>query len=481
MTTKINNSNLNKSTEQTNPALDLGHLNLRKDDIRQRFVEYYNSLGFQLLPRAPMLHPSTPMSFVMSAGLVQVETALANTTERSHNKFVLVQDCFRHFDIETVGLDETHLSLFEMPGAFLFNQDGKETIIKWMWTLVTEVLKIDPQHLWVSYFGGGKLAHHEISADDETYKAWRNIGISQDRLIGLGIKDNYWVQGGGLYGDNTYQRKCGPNTELFYDLGIKNSCGTECKPGCRCGRFLEFANTLFISYTLDADTNQLLPLKDPFIETVIGTERVAMILQKKCSVFETKEYSDLINLIDQYITRKDLPFYLINESKKIIADHIKALWVLIADGAPTPGKNGRSRIIKILIRRLLTRIIVLGIAAEEFIPTILLSVEKFIANRDEKCSKGVFEKVYSYIHLESKRFQETIIRGEKEMNMLLEKSDNNKLDNSQVITLEKNFGFPFPLIAIKLYERGIDYDYIQYLEALAAWKNNNIQAFIQNK
>jgi alanyl-tRNA synthetase len=134
-------------------------------EIRQRFVEYYQQRDFQLLPRASMLHPSIPMSFVMSAGLVQVETSLAKTKNRSGNKFVLVQDCFRHFDLDKIGKDNVHLSLFEMPAAFVFGEDTERNAIKYIWELTTNVLGIDPQKLWVSYFEGDEVEGHRVTED----------------------------------------------------------------------------------------------------------------------------------------------------------------------------------------------------------------------------------------------------------------------------------------------------------------------------
>ncbi|HJS18226.1 MAG TPA: alanine--tRNA ligase-related protein, partial [Anaerolineales bacterium] len=126
-------------------------------EIRQRFVGYYENMGYLSLPGAPMLDPSIPMSFVMSAGLVQVENSLAKSTKRVGNQYVLVQNCFRHFDLEKVGTDDIHLSLFEMPGAFVFGSDGKDGTVKRMWNLATAVLGLDKEHIWVSYLKGGEV------------------------------------------------------------------------------------------------------------------------------------------------------------------------------------------------------------------------------------------------------------------------------------------------------------------------------------
>jgi len=339
---------------------------MHSSEIRRRFVDYYKGLGFYVLPRAPMLHPSIPMSFVMSAGLVQIETSLAQVEDRPGDQFVLVQECFRHFDLDKVGTDDIHLSLFEMPAAFVFGSDGKADTIRQIWTLATEILGMDEDHIWVSHFRGGKVLDEHLPSDEATRQAWIEVGVPENRIVGLGTHGNYWVQGGEIDGMGT-PRKAGPNTELFYDRGAERACGTGCRPGCKCGRFVEFANSLFICRELDEQSGCLRPMAEPFVETVIGTERVAMILQDVRSVFEIDSYRPIINTIHGFVRRPDLPESLVVASERVIADYLKALYILVADGAPPPGKDGRERIIKLLIRGLMTRQIVLGIQSQEFL------------------------------------------------------------------------------------------------------------------
>ncbi|MCD4738593.1 MAG: hypothetical protein K8R89_04965, partial [Anaerolineae bacterium] len=269
-------------------------------EIQQRFVDYYESLDFRSLPRAPMLHPSIPMSFVMSAGLIQVETSLAHAEDRDGDKFVLVQECFRHFDLDRVGTDDYHLSLFQMPGAFVFGPDGKATTIERMWTLATSILGIDQEHLWASYFRGGEVLNEHISSDKIAHQTWLDVGIPESHIVGLGATDNYWIQGGGIEGMQT-PRKAGPNTELFYDRGGEYACGPECQPSCKCGRFIEFSNSLFICREQNSQDESLHPMAEPFAETVIGSERVAMILQNAPSVFDTVNYHPIMETIHRFV------------------------------------------------------------------------------------------------------------------------------------------------------------------------------------
>jgi len=439
-------------------------------EIRRQFITYYESQGFRFLPRAPMLHPSIPMSFVMSAGLEQVETSLSKTKNRNGNQFVLVQECFRHFDLDTVGTDNIHLSLFEMPGAFTFGKNVKKDTVSQMWELATKIMGINPEHIRVSYFNGGKIGDHDLPEDTLTYQAWQNIGVSEDKLIGLGMQHNLWLQGGGLQNGQSQLRKCGTNTELFYDLGSDKTCGTNCQTGCRCGRFIEFANSLFISHHFDPATNTLIPLNDPFTETVIGTERVAMILQNVSSVFDTEVYSPFIDNIHRFISNTNLPDTLIRQSECVIADHLKALCVLAADGAPPPGKNGRERIIKLLIRSILTRQMVLGISSDSFLSPLIISM---IYPNGNGTALKTQEKIKTYFESESKRFQKTIERGKREVEKILANNQGKTLSGSQIFQLEKENGMPHLLIEVMLQEKEVTYSEEEYQIALGKWKQKN--------
>lgn len=437
-------------------------------EIRRRFVDYYKELGFCLLPRAPMLHPSIPMSFVMSAGLVQVETSLANAEDRDSDQFVLVQECFRHFDLSRVGADDLHLSLFEMPGAFVFSPNGKAATIRRMWTLATSVLGIDESRIWISYFKGGRVLNEYIPSDEATRQAWIKAGASECRIVGLGADDNYWLQGGGIDGMET-PRKAGPNTELFYDRGVELACGPDCGPGCRCGRFVEFSNSLFICREQDAPSGSLRPMEEPFAETVIGTERVAMILQKAPSVFDTTSYRPIIETIHGFVQVSELQESLITESERVIADHLKALYVLFADGAPSPGKNGRERIIKLLIRGVVTRQVLLGIQSREFLLATTNRIFK-TTRRSVRATPQDMNRMMDCYSRESRRFLKTIERGHCQLEQFLKENAGRTLSGLQIVRLEKKWGLPQILTAAMLREKGIAFAEAEYREALEAWK-----------
>lgn len=415
--------------------------------ICERFVDYFCTQHFQLLPRASMLHPSIPMSFVMSAGLVQVETSLSHVTHRQGNNFVLVQECFRHFDLAAIGTDNQHLSLFVMPAAFMFGAHSHQTAIKHIWTVATQILGIDPSHLWVSYFSGDLVEGHDLPEDFQTYKAWQSVGLAQERIIRLGRQHNYWVQGGGIDDEShAVFRKAGANTELFYDTGYEFACGPDCKPGCRCGRFVEISNTLFVSHAFDPRNNTIHPLSTPFTEIVIGAERVAMILQQVSSVFDITPYIKIIHAIRQFTSVTEIESDLLCASERVIADHLRALYVLVADGAPAPGKDGRARIMKLLIRSVMTRQLLLGIPSQVFLPFITHKIADVFDENDPKNRAKAVDTLCSYFEYEGSRFLKTLERGRRQIEALIRTSRSYLLTNQQMLELEKKWGIPMLLI-----------------------------------
>jgi alanyl-tRNA synthetase len=440
-------------------------------EIRQRFTDYFEDMGYQSLPRAPMIDPSIPMSFVMSAGLVQVENSLAKSSNRGGNQYVLVQECFRHFDLEKVGTDDIHLSLFEMPGAFVFGPDGKTGTVRRMWTLATSVLGLEKEHIWSTYFNGGQVMDEYLPEDVETRNAWQNSGILKNHVVGLGTDHNYWIQGKGI-DDASVSKKCGPNTELFYDRGIEKACSKDCKPGCKCGRFIEFSNSLFICSEISRNSKSIQPLDNPFTETVIGTERVSMIRQKAASVFDMREFKPILDTLREYTNYDNSSESMISQSERVIVDHMRALFFLISDGAPPPGKNGRERIIKMLIRRVITRLLVLGINTVQCIPLLTISISKTITEKNQEEKERVGRLLITYFQKEFQRFTTTIERGKSQLIQILDENNGLTLSGTQILYLEKECGLPPAITAFTLQKIGLDFAKTEYEVALSTLKDH---------
>jgi alanyl-tRNA synthetase len=447
--------------------MQFGTYDMLTSEIRREFINFFEKEGYRLLPRASLLDESIPMSFVMSAGLVQVERSLARDSNRNGERFMLVQDCFRHFDLDKVGKDDVHLSMFEMPGVFMFGPIDKADTIRRMWQLATSVLGINKDRLWASYFKGGIVMDNDVPGDEIARQAWLEMGLPEERIAGLGPRDNFWLQGKGFNGGDII-RKSGPNTELFYDLGVQRSCSPVCGPGCRCGRFLEFSNSLFICYEIAPDCERLKRLRDPFSETVIGIERVAMILQEKESVFEIDSYQSVLNVIRQYINVDDVNRPWVQESERVLADYLKALYMLVADAAPPPGKNGRERIVKQLIRGVLTRQLLLGIVCDEFIPDVLACLAQGID--ESRKDPRINEQVLDYFSTQRDKFLSTVERGYLALEKSLQENNGQTLSGQQILHLEKNIGIPRLLVERELRRKRLSYNRAAYEDALAHWK-----------
>lgn len=437
------------------------------DTVSERFLTYYAQQGYTFLPAGSLLDPATPMTFVGSAGLTQIETGIEHSDERHGERYVLVQPCFRHFDLEKVGRSPVHLSLFEMGGAFAFGKMTREDTLGRIWDFLVTELGFARERLWVTWFSGGKVAEHVFPADAETFQAWQSLGILPEQILAVGPDVGFWKQGAGLTGVERF-RKCGPTTEIFFDRGAERRCGSDCRPGCACGRFVEIANILFIHFMMDQETHSVAPLATAFDETVIGVERVAIAQQGKLSVFELETFAPIIQAIRLQQQNEGLP-----ESAAVIADHLRALLFLVADGAPSPGKGGRARIVRLLIRGILTHQQVLGIADPAFIPRLVDVALVHYQDRHPKLGQDR-DKLLRYFDREAPRFERTLARGYRELERCISPESASIMKGAQALSLVKNHGMPLPLLEIALTRQGITLDRADYQQAYNLWQQVNI-------
>ncbi|QQZ30035.1 hypothetical protein HMY34_15410 [Thiothrix subterranea] len=318
--------------------------------ISEAFLALHERDGFARLPPSSLLHDSVPMSFVMSAGLIQVENDLDEIVAETGGKFAFTQPCFRHFDMQQVGADPTRLSLFHMSAAFHIGSTERETVLPRLWYFLTEVLGLEKERLWITY-----LDDAEFGRDEASYQCWKTLGIAEERLVGLGQEHCFWRQRstGQIASDG---KKCGPHTEVFYERDVAcPACKNREQPlgNCRCGRFVEISNSLFIENYID-DNGKLIAAGTVFAECVLGLERTEMVLRGLPSVYHVRRFDQWREQICMGISCPDLSQ---QQALNITLDHLSAFVKLTKDGAPAPGQGGRKYIMRKLAREAMNQLL----------------------------------------------------------------------------------------------------------------------------
>jgi alanyl-tRNA synthetase len=459
--------------------------------VEQIFLEHYTRRGYHPVPGSSLLDESIPMSFVMSAGLVQVERAAAQQKLVPNSQFVLVQNCFRHFDLDLIGQDGLHLSFFRMAGAFAFGVPDRQAHIADVWHLLVNEYGLEPDRMWVTYFSGDEIDGHVFPADEQAYNAWLAAGISPERTLGLGAKSNFWKQNKHMMGEK-HAAKCGPNTELFYDRGEHRSCGSDCQPGCGCGRFVEFMNMLFITWQIDETTGWAIQMDVPFVETVVGVERLAMLMQKANNIYATDSFRTLVRQ-----ARSEEQRACISIRKRVflehrVVDHLRAVFYLVADGAPPPHKTkktnvednemgkssnkARGDIMRKLLRRMLTSLQLLQISRAVFLPAALelLPAAYFPQPYDPAI---VRQKVLDYIADGAQKFEKAAAAARIELEHALDElPSGGKISAGEVLRIEKDNGVPVEWIDDYLSHRQVRYSHAAYRAASIDWAQKTRQS-----
>ncbi len=242
---------------------------MKGDEIRTSFLKYFEEKEHKVIPSSSLIPRDDPTLLLTTAGMVQIKPYFLGLEPPPKPRLASCQKCFRTTDIESVG-DSKHLTFFEMLGNFSVGDYFKKEAVAWGWEYVTGRLKIPPEKLWITIFRD----------DDEAFGIWRKIGIPESKIVRMGEKDNFW----GPAGDSG---PCGPCSEIHYDYGEKAGCGKpSCNPSCDCGRFVEVWNLVFTQYDQDREGNRK-PLPKPNIDTGMGLERLAAVMQGVPSVYQT--------------------------------------------------------------------------------------------------------------------------------------------------------------------------------------------------
>ncbi len=416
------------------------------DEIRNAFLKFYSEKLHKIIPSASLI-PDDPTVMLTIAGMLPFKPVFLGLKERPSKRATSSQKCIRTNDIENVGVTARHHTFFEMLGNFSFGDYFKREAIQWAWELVTSIYQLSVENIIVSVF-------HE---DEESAKIWRDeIGIHPDRIVKLGEEDNFWSSG--------KTGPCGPCSELYYDFypekGLQN---IDLEDG---NRFIEFYNLVFMQYNRDPN-GKLTDLKFKNIDTGMGLERMAQILQKKQNNYET----DLIFPIIKKICEIANIDYFSSDDKnkislKIIGDHTRAVIHLISDGVAA-SNLGRGYILRRLIRRMVRHGRLLGIT-NEFLPHIA-SVGINLMQNNYPDLKNNNDLILNEIKIEEIRFRETLERGEKLLDEIIS-SGQKLISGFKAFELYDTYGFPLELTVEIAEENSISVDVKGFEEEMNAQK-----------
>ncbi len=416
------------------------------DEIRNAFLKFYSEKLHKIIPSASLI-PDDPTVMLTIAGMLPFKPVFLGLKERPSKRAASSQKCIRTNDIENVGVTARHHTFFEMLGNFSFGDYFKREAIQWAWELVTNIYQLSVENIIVSVF-------HE---DEESAKIWRDeIGIHPDRIVKLGEEDNFWSSG--------KTGPCGPCSELYYDFhpekGLQN---IDLEDG---DRFIEFYNLVFMQYNRDTN-GKLTDLKFKNIDTGMGLERMAQILQKKQNNYET----DLIFPIIQKICEIANIDYFSSDDKnkislKIIGDHTRAVIHLISDGVAA-SNLGRGYILRRLIRRMVRHGRLLGIT-NEFLPHIATVGINLMQNNYPDL-KNNNDLILDEIKIEEIRFRETLERGEKLLDEIIS-SGQKLISGFKAFELYDTYGFPLELTVEIAEENSISVDVKGFEEEMNAQK-----------
>jgi alanyl-tRNA synthetase len=420
---------------------------MRASQIRETYLSFFAERGHRIVPSSSLV-PSVhdPSVLLTTAGMQPFKPYFLGLAEPPAQRVADVQKCFRTTDIAEVGNTARHLTFFEMLGNWSFGDYFKEESIPWGWQLATEGFGMDPERIWVSVFGGDEELG--LGPDEEAIAVWRSVGVPEERIVLLGREDNFWQAGPA--------GPCGPCSELYLDRGEEFGTADE-RPGDDTDRFLEFWNHVFMTYDLSAD-GRLAPLPMRNIDTGMGLDRMAAILQDAPSVFETDLLRPLLDLAEELSGRSYGEGGGITRAMRIVADHSRGAAFLIADGV-VPSNEDRGYILRRIMRRAIQQGRVLGLEP----PWLGRFAERTIELMSEPYPELAAERetIRRWVGDEEESFGRTLERGTELLERLVaeaRESETSWIDAADAFKLHDTYGFPYDLTKELLAEQGLSVD-----------------------
>ncbi len=409
--------------------------------IRRHFLTYFAAEGHTVLPSSPLVPAGDDTLLFANAGMVQFKDVFLGLEERSYRRAATAQKCVRaggkHNDLNMVGRTPRHHTFFEMLGNFSFGDYFKAEAIRYAWNFLTAELDLAPGRLYVTVF----------REDDEAEALWRRVaGVGRERILRLGEKDNFWSMGD--------TGPCGPCSEILVDRGAELACGPDCLPGkCDCDRWLEIWNLVFMQYSRRADGG-LQPLPRPSIDTGMGLERIASVLQGVDSNFATDLFTPLLAHLEQISGMaydpggRGFPF-------RVIADHARTIAFLLAEGQRF-GNEGRGYV----LRRILRRAVLYGKKLHPtgpFLPGLIDVVAQTFGDAYPELQSGL-RAVKAAAEIEEERFEETLTAGSRWLADFMGKSAGTVIPGGDAFLLYDTYGFPLELTEEMAAERDFTVD-----------------------
>ncbi|WP_195939725.1 alanine--tRNA ligase [Romboutsia sp. 1001713B170131_170501_G6] len=410
------------------------------NEIRSKFLNFFESKGHLIQPSYSLVPQNDKSLLLINAGMAPLKNYFTGAEVPPSKRMSTCQKCIRTGDIENVGVTARHATLFEMLGNFSFGDYFKHETLKWGWEFVTEHLNIPQDKIWVSVY----------LEDDEAYEIWeKEIGIPKERIVRLGKEDNFWEIGTGA---------CGPCSEIHFDRGPEYGCDNpDCKPGCDCDRYLEFWNHVFSQFNKDEDGNYN-PLEHKNIDTGMGLERMACIMQGVDTIFEVDTIKHILNSVEKITNTTYGKDAKNDKSIRIITDHIRSVSFLVSDGV-LPSNEGRGYVLRRLLRRAARNGKLLGMK-ESFLYKL---VDEVIKVSGEAYPELVEKRDYvqKVIRIEEEKFNETIDKGIEILASYMEdlrKEDKTVLSGENAFKLYDTYGFPVDLTREILEEENMTID-----------------------
>ena len=444
---------------------------LSGNELRSKFLDYFASQNHRVVASGPLVPKDDPSLLFTNAGMVQFKKLFLGQEKRDYSRATTSQKCFRasgkHNDLENVGRTPRHHTFFEMLGNFSFGDYFKQDAIRFAWELLTDGYGLDPEKLWVSV--------HE--SDEEAEKLWQSeVGVRSERIVRLGDADNFWSMGD--------TGPCGPCSEIHIDQGPEMGCGRpDCAVGCDCSRYLELWNLVFMQYNRD-ETGKMTPLPRPSIDTGMGLERIAAVVQGKHSNYDSDLFTPILGRAAELAEISYGGDAEMDISLRVIADHARACTFLISDGI-LPSNEGRGYVLRRILRRGARHGRKLGLH-KPFLHTVAMAVidEMVGAYPGLKDSRAFVDKV---ITSEEERFNETLDTGLKLLYDALgeAKAKGEKaLSGGVAFKLYDTFGFPVDLTRTICEEEGLTVDEPGFEQSMkqqkdrsrASWKGSGEEA-----